>query len=42
MYIFLKYIDIFCEKRKLRYGKAADVYSLGVALYVVISGGRYE
>jgi serine/threonine protein kinase len=36
MYIYLLYIYI------ARYGKAADVYSLGIVLYILISGGRYE
>jgi hypothetical protein len=35
--IFLIYIDIICEKWKLRYGKVVDVYLLGkcnVDMYV--------
>jgi hypothetical protein len=41
IYIFFQCIIIICEKSKLRYGKAADVYSLGIALYILIGGGRY-
>jgi hypothetical protein len=30
------------KNENLRYGKAADEYSLGIALYILISGRRYE